>query len=123
MDKVLVTLGAIAVAGVIIWWFFGKRKSAPVAAERQGDKQTVEITVDGGYTPQAIMLERGIPAELVFVRKDTSACFEEVVLPDFGVSTHLPVNTPYAISIAPDTPGEYTYACGMNMFFGKVIVK
>ncbi len=123
MDKVLVVFGAIIVAVLIVWWFFGKRTTASVVAERRGDKQIVEIVVDGGYKPGTVVLERGIPTDLVFVRKDSSACFEEVVLSDFGVSTHLPVNKPYTVSINPDKSGEYTYACGMNMFFGKVIVK
>lgn len=123
MDKVLVLLGAIIGVGLIVWWFFGKRKVVIVAAELRDGKQVVRIVVDGGYTPSVVQLQKDIPAELVFVRKDPSACFEEVVLPDFGTSTHLPVNKPYTISVNPDTPGEYKYSCGMHMFFGKVIVK
>lgn len=123
MDKIaVVVIAAVIVAG-IVWWFFGKRKGTAVAARREGDKQVVEITVSGGYSPSVVELERGVPAELVFVRKDPSACFEEVVLPDFGQSSHLPVNTPHTITINPDKAGEFTYACGMNMFFGKVVVK
>jgi len=123
VDKLLVVIGATIAAAGIIWWFFGARKTVVVKAQQRGDKQVVEITVDGGYTPKIVELQRGVPAELVFVRKDRSACFEEVVLPDFGVSTHLPINKPHTVSISPDTSGEFTYACGMNMFFGKVVVK
>lgn len=123
MDKSIIFIGALVIAGTILWWFFGKRKVTPVAATREGDKQTIEITVDGGYKPAVVELERGVKADLVFVRKDGSACFDEVVLPDFGVRTHLPVNKPHTITIDPANSGEYKYACGMNMFFGKVIVK
>ena len=123
MDKLLVVIGATIAAAGIIWWFFGARKTVAVKAEQKGDKQVVEISVDGGYTPKVVELQRGVPAELIFTRKDRSSCFEEVVLPDFGISTHLPINKPYTVSIQPDTFGEFTYACGMNMFFGKVVVK
>ena len=116
-------IGATIAAAGIIWWFFGARKTVVVKAQQRGDKQVVEISVDGGYTPNIVELQRGVPAELIFTRKDRSSCFEEVVLPDFGVSTHLPINTPYTISIQPDISGKFTYACGMNMFFGKVVVK
>lgn len=123
MNKLLVLVIALVVVGVIIWWFFGKRKVVATAAVKDGDRQTIEITVDGGYKPAVVELERGVKAELVFVRKDGSACFDEVVLPDFGVRTHLPVNQPYSVTINPTKAGEYKYACGMNMFFGKVVVK
>lgn len=123
MDKVLSLAGAAVLVGLIIWWFFGKRKSESVIATRQGDKQVVEIVVDGGYKPGVVELARGIKTDIVFIRKDSSACFEEVVLPDFGVRAHLPVNKSYTITIEPKDAGEYKYACGMNMFFGKVIVK
>jgi len=123
MNKLVISIGALLIIGLIIWWFFGKRKVSSVAAVRSGDIQTVEIIVDGGYKPAVVELERGVKADLVFVRKDRSACFEEVVLPDFGVRTHLPVDKPFKITVDPDKIGEYKYACGMNMFFGKVIVK
>jgi plastocyanin domain-containing protein len=123
MNKTLILVGALLLVIAIIWWFFGKRKITSVAAVRSSDIQTVEITVDGGYKPAVVELERGVKANLVFIRKDKSSCFEEVVLPDFGVRTHLPVDKPFTITVNPDKAGEYKYACGMNMFFGKVIVK
>ncbi|MBC7943566.1 cupredoxin domain-containing protein [Candidatus Saccharibacteria bacterium] len=123
MDKLLILAGALLIIGLIVWWFFGKRKTEVVAATLQGDKQIVEIVVDGGYKPSVIELERGISTDIIFTRKDTSACFEEIVLPDFGVRTHLPVGKPYTITVEPKESGEYKYSCGMNMFFGKVIVK
>ena len=123
MDKSIVLISTLVLIGLIVWWFFGKRQTKSVAATRQGDKQVIEVTVDGGYKPSVIELARDVPTEITFVRKDTSACFEEVVLPDFGVRTHLPINQPYVVVINPKEAGEYKYACGMNMFFGKVIVK
>ncbi len=123
MDKLLVLGATLLLIGLIIWWFFGKRKIELGVAVRHGDKQIVEVVVDGGYKPGVIELARDIPTEIVFTRKDASACFEEVVLPDFGIRTHLPLGKPYTVTINPKEAGEYKYACGMNMFFGKVIVK
>ena len=53
----------------------------------------------------------------------TSGCFNEVVFPDFGIHETLPVDEPYPIEIDTSKPGEYQYACGMNMFHGKVVIK
>ena len=68
-------------------------------------------------------MRQGVPATLVFNRKDTSNCFDEVVLPDFGIKTKLPVGKPYAVTIQPDAAGNFKYSCGMNMFHGEIIVK
>lgn len=123
MDKIAVIIAGAVAVGLVIWWFFGRRTNEAVPAIREGDKQTAEIVVNGGYKPGIIQLEKGVPADLVFIRKDASACFEEVVLPDFGERSHLGVNKPHTIRITPNEAGEFTYSCGMNMFFGKVIVK
>lgn len=87
------------------------------------NQQEVEVVVNGGYVPNTVVLKQGIPAKVVFNRKDPSGCFEQVVFPDFGISQHLPVNKEFPIEIDTSKPGEYQYACGMNMFFGKVVVK
>jgi plastocyanin domain-containing protein len=123
MDKIAIVAGAVVLIGFIIWWFFGKRQADAVAAEIKGNKQTATVTVDGGYVPNVITLKQGVPATLRFDRKDPSACLEEVVFPDFGIHEKLPVGKQHSIAIDTSKPGEYKYACGMNMFFGKVIVK
>lgn len=123
MDTALVLIGAALLIGGIAWWFFGKRTTGEVEATMTDGEQQVDVTVNGGYTPNVVVLRQGVPAQVVFQRKDPSACFDEVMLPDFGIHETLPVNTPHPIEIDTSKPGEYSYACGMNMFHGKVIVK
>lgn len=123
MDNVIVIITALLLIGFIVWWFFGKHRSEVAMAHIEGDHQTVEIKVDGGYVPNVVTLKQGVPAKLIFNRKDPSACLEEVVFPDFGVHEKLPVNARHEISLDTSKPGEYKYACGMHMFFGKVIIK
>lgn len=123
MYKAIALAAAIGLIGFIVWWFFGKRELKEVAADIQDNSQTIEITVDGGYVPNTVTLKQGVPAKLVFHRKDPSNCLEEVVFPDFGMSEKLPLNAKHEIMIDTKKAGEYKYACGMNMFFGKVIVK
>lgn len=123
MADILVLLVSTGLIAVIYWWFFGKHVGTSAVAEQQDNLQTVEITVLGGYNPQTITLQRGIPAKLTFLRKDPSSCLEEVIMPDFGVRETLPVNAPHSVMIKPDKTGEFSYSCGMRMFFGKVVVK
>ena len=124
MEKLLVLVAAALLIGFIVWWFFGKKDSQETEATiTESNKQEVEVTVNGGYVPNTIVLKQGVPAQVVFDRKDPSGCFNEVVFPDFGIHQSLPVNEKFAIDIDTSNPGEFSYACGMNMFHGKVIIK
>lgn len=123
MDKIAVAIGAILLIGLVVWWFFGWRKAKAVVATLTDNKQQVRVTVSGGYTPNTVVLQRGVPAQIVFDRQDPSGCFSQVVFPDFGISRELPMGQQHAIDIDTSQPGEYPYACGMNMFHGKVIIK
>lgn len=117
IDKLLVGFGGIATILLVAWFFFGK-KTQEVTVEKQ-----VRITVDGGYSPNSIRVKRGQPTTLQFLRRDSSSCLEEVVLPDFGVRQSLPLNQETAITITPKQAGKFEFACGMNMYRGKILVE
>ena len=116
MDKILVGIGGLSAMLFVAWFFFGKKRKE-IAVEKQ-----VQITVDGGYSPEVIRVKKGQPVTLNFYRKDPSDCLEEVVLGDFGVRKHLPLNQTTPIEIKPERAGEYTFSCGMNMYHGKIKV-
>lgn len=117
LDKIIVSAAGIAAVG-FVYWFFLKRKGREVVVS-----DLVEITVDGGYSPEVISLQKGKPVKLVFFRKDPSSCLEEIVLGDFHIRKHLPLNQKTTIEITPQKTGEFGYSCGMGMFHGKIIVK
>lgn len=123
MEKIIIVAIAVILIGFIIWWFFGKHKKSEGSAHTTDGKQVAKVTVNGGYIPNVVTLQQGVPAEIVFTRKDPSGCLSHVVFPDFGVNDELPMNEKHVVSIDTSKAGEYTYACGMNMFHGKVIIK
>lgn len=117
IDKIIVTITGIL--GILFThWFFLMKKYAVVAAS-----ESIDITVEGGYTPDVISVPRGKTTKINFLRKDPSSCLEEVVLPDFKVKKYLPLNQKVSVSITPKKTGEFEFACGMNMFHGKIIVE
>lgn len=121
-NKVTVTLGGLGLIGLELWWFLlSKPKSQKVEA-REGI-QDVTVTVDGGYEPSHIVVQAGQPVRLNFLRRDKSSCLEEVRLPDFQIARNLPLNEVTTIEFTPTQPGNYEFACGMNMFRGVIKVQ
>lgn len=122
MIEVLVFAASLGLGALIVWWFFGKHEASKAVAQEVNGVQKVEIVVDGGYKPEVVQLKVGVPAEVTFLRKSSSSCFDEVLLPDFAQQAKLPVNQPYTFKLQPDKQGSFTYSCGMHMFFGKIEV-
>lgn len=101
--------------------FFKKKNEGK--ATQKGDVQEVRVLVDGGYKPESIVLKKGVPAYIIFDRQTDSACFDQVVFPDFDIKADLPVNEDFVIEVTPNERGEFGFACGMDMYHGKLIVK
>lgn len=125
MLKILILLIAVILIAAIGWWFFGYHQEKAMTARLNDNDQDqkIRIEVNGGYSPSTIVLKKGVPAELVFYRKDPSSCLERVVFPEQGINEQLPQNRLHQIEFDTSKAGEYEFACGMNMFHGKVIVK
>lgn len=116
-DKLLVTiLGFLGT--VFTYWFFLMKKEKEVEV-----RESVDIVVEGGYSPSVVSIPKGKTTKLNFIRKDPTDCLEEVVLADFRIRKHLPLNQKVTVEITPQKEGEYGYACGMNMYHGKIIVR
>lgn len=117
MDKIIVTiLGVLGIA--FTYWFFLIKKGKEVSV-----KDSVDITVEGGYNPENITIPLGKITKINFLRKDPSTCLEEVVISDFKIRKSLPLNQKVIVEITPQKPGEFEFTCGMNMYHGKIIVR
>ena len=117
LDKILVAF--FGVFGIVFtYWFFLMKKEKVV--ETSGE---VDITVSGGYSPEVISIPLGKTTKINFTRTDPTECLSEVVLPDFKIKRELPLNKKVTVEITPEKPGEFGYACGMNMYHGKIVVK
>ena len=118
-DKILVAIASMSGIAFVYWFFLMKKEEATVVVSNN----SVDIIAEGGYSPNVISIPKGKPTTINFIRKDPSSCLEEVVLGDFKLRKYLPLNLKTPITITPKKSGEFDYACGMNMFHGKIIVK
>lgn len=117
----VVIAGGFALIGFLLWFFFGPKTGK--AAVFQAGVQEATIRVEGAYQPNRITLKAGVPARLKFDRREATDCSNRVVLPDFGISRALPAFATTTIDFTPEEPGEYSFACAMNMYRGTLVVE
>jgi plastocyanin domain-containing protein len=118
----LVVAGGLAAIVWVNWYFLVAGRTRVGVAAVSGSREVL-ITVDGGYEPATIRVPAGQPVRLLFDRRDTSSCSEEVVFPDFGIRQFLPTGKTTPIDITPPKPGKYEFMCGMSMLHGTVIAE
>ncbi len=117
LDKIIVDIVSLLGIGFTYWFFLAKKENEIQVSD------SVDIIVDGGYSPETISIPKGKTTKLHFIRKDPSSCLEEVVLGDFKIRKYLPLNQTTVIEITPEKTGEFVFTCGMHMQHGKIIVK
>ena len=99
-------------------------------AQRAGRKrvnpkaQSVRVEViEGGYRPGSFRLKKGVPARLTFIRRAEDECGKEVVFPAYDIRRELPLNRAVTIAFTPRKAGSFSFACGMDMMRGKMIIQ
>ena len=120
--EIIVVLGGAGLIALVLWYFFGERESVTATVNESG-LQEIKVTVKGGYSPDVIVVKKDVPVRLNFYRDETSSCSEQVVFGDFVIVKDLPAFKTTPIEFTPDKTGEFTFACGMNMLRGKLIVE
>lgn len=83
---------------------------------------TIKLTKEG-YQPENFKLKRDLPARVTFVRETDETCGKEIVIKEYDIKRPLPLNEPVVVEFTPRKAGEFTFACGMNMLRGKILVQ
>ena len=117
LDKLLVSIFGVVGIAFTYWFFLMKNEKATEVTD------SVDIIVEGGYTPETIVIKKGKTTKINFLRKDLTSCLEEVVLGDFHIRKYLPLNKKVTVELKPQEAGEFSYHCSMNMYHGKIIIK
>jgi P-type Cu+ transporter len=119
-DTVAVLAGGTATITAIAWYFFGPKEGK--RANTVAGVQEITVRVEGTYQPDHITVQAGVPVRLTFDRQETAGCSDRVVFPDFQINRELPAFQKTTVEFTPDKAGEYSFACGMNMYRGHLTV-
>jgi hypothetical protein len=84
----------------------------------------IDIEVDAaGYHPATISAPAKATITLAFKRTTESGCGNELVIAALDIKKDLPVGEVVEIPVEVPESGELKFACGMDMYRGKVIPK
>lgn len=103
----------------------GAAKPSPNAKPTPAARIAIEVT-EAGYVPKQVDVPRGKPVVLVVTRKSDKTCATDMHfrLPDGSrIAKQLPLGTAVEIPLRIETPGTITYACGMDMIHGTIVVR
>lgn len=93
----------------------------PVQARLDDDgHQVVEVVIDRGYHPDAIVARAGVPLRLVFRRDDEDVCTERVVFSSPRIDRRLAATGVTRIELPAQPAGEVRFTCGMGRYRGRI---
>ncbi|GAB3300084.1 hypothetical protein GCM10027511_15250 [Hymenobacter humi] len=122
-SEIMVTLGGLALAAFVLWYFFFSARQTAAAVSTSSGVQEVAVTVKGGYSPDIIEVERGKPVQISFYRDEENSCSEELLMPDFSIRRELPAFKTTMVELLPQQAGKFEFTCGMGMLRGSLVVK
>jgi len=101
------------------------RHASVHAASASDSLQTAQITIGpDGFSPDRVQLKPGVPAELVFTRTTDRTCATNVQIAALDVEpVDIPLQEPTPVRFTPGAAGTYTFACGMDMIRGSLVVR
>jgi len=94
--------------------------TSPGATSADGVQRfTVDLST-GAYVPDLIEAKAGVPIEITFGQG--RGCLQALVFPSFGIDADM-TQGPQTFKLGALEPGDYPWACGMDMAHGMLRVK
>ena len=118
-----VSLGVGATCLLLAGVAWGHAKGAH-QAHKPARAQVVKISVtQAGFEPRSIVVKKGVPITLVITRKTDQTCATQAVFPAINKTVELPLGRAVRVALPAQLAGHLSYACGMDMIRGELVVK
>ncbi len=86
--------------------------------------QEIDLKIENSlYSPNVLLVKKGIPLKINVHSTDTAGCGAEMVFPDFKLRRIIPAGSDGVIELMPDKVGTFKFHCSMDMAKGKLIVQ
>ncbi|MBI2954875.1 MAG: cupredoxin domain-containing protein [Chloroflexi bacterium] len=118
----LVILASVVVAMTLLAIMLAARTRRSYARLDSEGFQELEIVIKGKYRPDSVVLRRGIPTRLHFIRQEDTPCSERVIFSDFHDESLLPAFQSTSICFIPTRCGEFLFTCAFGMYQGRLVV-
>lgn len=84
-------------------------------------KITVTVT-ENGFEPNEIKVKDKSHVILQITRKTETTCATNIMLKDLNIKKDLPLNQQVEVDLGVLKKGDISFACGMNMITGHIII-
>jgi len=120
---ILIGIAVIVVVGFVFLIGSWNSNSADVkgastnVVSTSGDKQIIEVTVQGGYSPRTINAKADVPTIIRMKSDGAYGCERAFRIPSLGISKNLPSSGNTDIEIASQKAGtSLRGSCSMGMY-------
>lgn len=121
LPAVLATAGLIVTVLGLLLLRRLRQTRAPIALNPDG-YQEVRVVINGGYRPDTVRVQQGMPVRIRFLREEDDVCSERVVFSAFGVDRRLPPFQETAVEFLPTTTGTFLFTCDWGIYRGSLVV-
>jgi plastocyanin domain-containing protein len=80
------------------------------------DKQIIDLTARGGYSPRKSIAKAGIPTILRFTTSGTFDCSSSIRIPSMNISKNLALSGTTDVDLGNPKEGILYGSCGMGMY-------
>ena len=95
----------------------GEQAQAPV----QVQEVEVRALASGGYDNPTVNVKAGVPVKFDFSADPGAGCGRQIIIDNVGVNLVSRNGETESATFTPQTPGQYRFHCGMNMFRGVLV--
>ena len=95
--------------------------SLPTFSKEKVQKITVTVT-ENGFEPNEIKVKDKSHVILQITRKTETTCATNIMLKDLNIKKDLPLNQQVDVDLGVLKKGDISFACGMNMITGHIII-